>query len=91
MLEKNRNDSRYNNYKAIKPYNMENNEKNNYTLQEMNYSQYYRSPMRTAKKNKYGDNFNLNDSVIKIPGKQKRNNHQSSSPFDFTKRRNNYD
>ena len=90
MIEKNLNDNRYNNYKVIKPYNIENNEGNNYTLQEMNHSQYYKSPVRSPKKNKFGDNYEVNDSVIKIPGKQRRNIHKSMSPFDSNRRRNNY-
>jgi hypothetical protein len=90
MIEKNLNDNRFNNYKVIKPYNMENTEGNNYTLQEMNHSQYYKSPVRSPKKNKFGDNYEVNDSVIKIPGKQRRNIHKSMSPFDSNRRRNNY-
>ena len=89
MIEKNENDKIYSNYNSIKPYLLEyNNEKNNYTLQEMNCSQYYRSPMRSIKRNKYDDKFQLNDSVIKIPGKQRRNIHKSLSPFDKNKIKN---
>ena len=89
MNEKNENDKMYCNYKfkAIKPYIYNNNEKNNYTLQEMNCSQYYRSPMRSIKRNKYDDKFQLNDTIIRIPGKQKRNIHQSLSPFNRNNRK----
>ena len=89
MIEKNENDKIYSNYNSIKPYLLEyNNEKNNYTLQEMNCSQYYRSPIRNVKRSIYGDKFKLNDSVIKIPGKQRRNIHKSLSPFDKNKIKN---
>ena len=93
MIEKNENDKMYYNYKPIKSYaniHRENNrrrENNDYTLQEMNCSQFYRSPMRSIKKNKYGENFGLNNTVIKIPGKQRRNIHQSLSPLDNNRRR----
>jgi len=93
MIEKNENDKMYYNYKPIKSYaniHRENNrrrENNDYTLQEMNCSQFYRSPMRNIKKNKYGENFGLNNTVIKIPGKQRRNIHQSLSPLDNNRRR----
>ena len=93
MIEKNENDKMYYNYKPIKSYaniHRENNrrrENNDYTLQEMNCSQFYRSPMRSIKKNKYGENFQLNNTVIKIPGKQRRNIHQSLSPLDNDRRR----
>ena len=93
MIEKNENDKMYYNYKPIKSYaniHRENNrrrENNDYTLQEMNCSQFYRSPMRSIKKNKYGENFQLNNTVIKIPGKQRRNIHQSLSPLDNNRRR----
>ena len=93
MIEKNENDKMYYNYKPIKSYaniHRENNrrrENNDYTLQEMNCSQFYRSPMRSIKKNKYGENFGLNNTVIKIPGKQRRNIHQSLSPLDNDRRR----
>ena len=93
MIEKNENDKMYYNYKPIKSYaniHRENNrrrENNDYTLQEMNCSQFYRSPMRSVKKNKYGENFGLNNTVIKIPGKQRRNIHQSLSPLDNNRRR----
>ena len=53
----------------------------------MNCSQYYRSPMRSNKRNKYDDKFQLNDNIIKIPRKQKRNIHQSLSPFDRNNRK----
>ena len=92
MIEKNENDKMYYNYKPIKSYaniHRENNrrENNDYTLQEMNCSQFYRSPMRSIKKNKYGEKFQLNNTVIKIPGKQRRNIHQSLSPLDNNRRR----
>ena len=92
MIEKNENDKMYYNYKPIKSYaniHRENNrrENNDYTLQEMNCSQFYRSPMRSIKKNKYGENFGLNNTVIKIPGKQRRIIHQSLSPLDNNRRR----
>ena len=91
MIEKNENDQRYKNYKPIKSLvniHKENNGGNNdYTLQEMNCSQFYRSPIRSIKKNKFGEKFQLYDTVIKIPGKQRRNIHQSLSPFDSNRRR----
>ena len=93
MTEKNENDKVYYNYKTIKPIFTDNKNKNginNYTLQEMNCSQYYKSPMRNIKRNKYGDKFQINEAVIKIPGKQRRNIHQSLSPLDTNRRRNNY-
>ena len=90
IIQKNQNDNKYNNYRVIKPYKTENPEGNNYTLQEMNYSQYYKSPVRSPKKNKLEDNYKMNDSVIKIPGKQRKNIHKSLSPFDPNRRRNDY-
>ena len=91
MIEKNENDQMYTNYRPIKSMvniHRENNSGNNdYTLQEMNCSQFYRSPIRSIKKNKFGEKFQLYDTVIKIPGKQRRNIHQSLSPFDSNRRR----
>ena len=91
MIEKNENDQMYKNHKPIKSLiniHRENNGGNNdYTLQEMNCSQFYRSPIRNIKKNKFGEKFQLYDTVIKIPGKQRRNIHQSLSPFDSNRRR----
>ena len=91
-IEKNENDKIYNNYSLRKPLNIPNKdtilENNGYTLQEMNCSQFYRSPMRSLKKNNYGNRYQLYDSVIKIPGKQRRNIHQSLSPFDIRRRNN---
>ena len=62
------------------------NKNNNYTLQEMNCSQFYKSPMRSFKKNKYEDNFKLKDPLIRIPGKHKRNINKSLSPFHINYR-----
>ena len=71
-----------------------NNNNNNYTLQEMNCSQFYKSPKRLSfKKNNYGDNLKSksNTPLIIIPGKQKRNIHKSLSPFHSNYIRNNND
>ena len=91
MIEKNENDQMYCDCKSIKPYVItqkeDNHENNDYILQEMNCSQFYKSPMRTIKKNRYGEKFQLDHTIITIPGNQRRNLHQSLNSFDSNRRR----
>ena len=91
MIEKNENDQMYCDCKSIKPYVItqkeDNHENNDYILQEMNCSQFYKSPMRTIKKNRYGEKFQLDHTIITIPGNQRRNLHQSINSFDSNRRR----
>ena len=57
------------------------NDRINYKLQEMNVSQFYKSPNRRIYKNKFEDKFI-------IPGKNKRNMNKSLSPFNRYNRNN---
>ena len=57
------------------------NDRINYKLQEMNASQFYKSPNRRIYKNKFEDKFI-------IPGKNRRNMNKSLSPFNRYNRNN---